>query len=42
MSAETVYTALFVATLPAVWTVAALLDRFLPNYSRQHSPRDER
>jgi len=37
MSSET----LFVATLPALWTLAALLDRLLPDYSRQHSPRDE-
>jgi hypothetical protein len=41
MSSEILYVALFVATLPAIWALAALLDRFLPDYSRQHSPRDE-
>ena len=42
MSSVTVYAALFIATLPALWTLAALLDRFLPHNSRQHSPREER
>jgi hypothetical protein len=39
---ETVYVTLFLATCPALWILAAVLDRFLPEDSRHHSPREER
>jgi hypothetical protein len=39
---ETVYAILFLATFPALWLLAAVLDRFLPEDSRHHSPREER
>jgi hypothetical protein len=39
---ETVYAILFFATFPALWILAAVLDRWLPNASRHHSPREER
>ena len=42
MSSETLYAALFIATLPALWTLAALLDRFLPDKPGHHAPWDER
>ena len=39
---ETVYAILFFATFPALWILAAVLDRFLPEDSRHHSPREAR
>jgi hypothetical protein len=41
-SSETLYAVLFVAVLPALWIVAAVLDRILPENSGHHSPREER
>jgi hypothetical protein len=39
---ETVYAILFLATFPALWILAAVLDRFLPENSAHHSPREAR
>ena len=33
---------LFIGVFPALWILAAVLDRFLPTDSRLHSPREER
>ena len=33
---------LFIGVFPALWIVAAVLDRFLPSDSRVYSPREER
>jgi len=41
-NSETVYAVLFLSTFPALWILAAMLDRLLPNISRHHSPREAR
>jgi hypothetical protein len=39
---EILYAILFVGVFPAVWILAAVLDRVLPDNSGHHSPREER
>jgi hypothetical protein len=41
MSSETLYIILFIATFPALWLLAYLMDRFLPE-QKTYSPRAER
>ena len=42
MTESEIYAILFLATFPALWILAAVLDRFVPKTSRHHSPREAR
>jgi hypothetical protein len=41
-SSETLYVIMFIAVFPALWVVAWVLDRTLPDNSEHYSPRQER
>ena len=41
-SSDTLYVFLFVAVFPALWILARVLDRVVPDNSEHHSPRQER
>jgi uncharacterized membrane protein len=42
MTSETTYIILFIATFPALWLLAYLMDRFLPDQTKPYSPSAER
>ena len=41
-SSDTLYVILFVAVFPALWILARVLERVVPDNSEHHSPRQER